>query len=150
MDGVGRRWVYEPNGPQSLRTTVSTLLASNFPIHSPGGPTMCKIYKRRIWPIAREASSFDGAGFSECWASRLAPSSVRRLERAPLGRNSFLKIQTVFLDRNGYLEGRSDLFTFSCSPSAIVNRRPTWADCLPDVTETNKTRLHQANVARAR
>jgi signal transduction histidine kinase len=112
-------WSKNPLGPieswpQSLRTTVSLCLASNFPISLAWGPNHIQIYNDGYWPICGEKHPRSmGQDFTECWA---APWSVigEAFERALEGETSFLENQRMFLDRNGYLE--ETFFTFSFSP----------------------------------
>ena len=56
--------------PQSLRTTVSLCLASNFPISLAWGPHHVQIYNDGYWPICggKHPASM-GEDFTTCWAS---------------------------------------------------------------------------------
>jgi signal transduction histidine kinase len=112
-------WSATPLGPieswpQSLRTTVSLCLASNFPISLVWGAQHTQIYNDGYWPIcgAKHPHSM-GQDFTECWA---APWAVigESFDHAIAGQTSFLEDQRMFLDRNGYLE--ETCFTFSFSP----------------------------------
>src|SRR5882724_10241132 len=112
-------WAKTPLGPidswpQSLRTTVSLCLASNFPISLAWGPRHVQIYNDGYWPICggKHPGSM-GQDFSECWASAW-PAIGEAFGRALGGETSFLENQQMFLDRNGYLE--ETFFTFSFSP----------------------------------
>src|SRR5215471_10718976 len=112
-------WSKTPLGPlerwpQSLRTTVSLCLASNFPISLAWGPRYTLIYNDGYWPLcgAKHPRSM-GQDFRECWASAW-PAVGEAFERAAAGETSFLENQRMFLDRNGYLE--ETFFTFSFSP----------------------------------
>src|SRR5437016_10996535 len=102
-------WSKTPLGPieswpQSLRTTVSLCLASNFPISLAWGPKHVQIYKDGYWPICGEKHPHSmGQDFSECWASPW-PVIGEAFTRALAGETSFLENQRMFLDRNGYLE----------------------------------------------
>src|SRR4051812_26458336 len=100
--------------PQSLRTTVSLCLASNFPISIAWGPERVQIYNDGYWPIcgAKHPHSM-GQDFKECWFSAW-PVIGEAFERAQRGETSYLENQRMFLDRNGYLE--ETFFTFSFSP----------------------------------
>jgi signal transduction histidine kinase len=100
--------------PQSLRTTVSLCLASNFPISIAWGPEHVQIYNDGYWPICggKHPGSM-GQDFSVCWASAW-PAIGEAFERALEGQTSYLEDQRMFLDRNGYLE--ETFFTFSFSP----------------------------------
>ena len=112
-------WSATPLGPieswpQSLRTTVSLCLASNFPISLAWGPRHVQIYNDGYWPICggKHPSSM-GQDFSECWASAW-PAIGGAFERALAGETSYLENQRMFVDRHGYLE--ESFFTFSFSP----------------------------------
>jgi hypothetical protein len=100
--------------PQSLLTTVSLCLASNFPISVAWGPQHIQIYNDGYWPIcgAKHPSSM-GQDFTECWASAW-PVIGGAFESALNGETQYLENQRMFLDRNGYLE--ETFFTFSFSP----------------------------------
>ncbi|MEO8327219.1 MAG: HAMP domain-containing sensor histidine kinase, partial [Nitrospirota bacterium] len=100
--------------PQSLRTTISLCLASNFPISIAWGPHRVQIYNDGYWPIcaAKHPHSM-GQDFKECWFSAW-PVIGEAFERASKGETSFLVNQRMFLDRLGYLE--ETFFTFSFSP----------------------------------
>src|SRR5438067_8167362 len=100
--------------PQSLRTTVSLCLASNFPISIAWGPRRIQIYNDGYWPIcgAKHPHSM-GQDFKECWFSAW-PEIGDAFERALEGKTSYIEDQRMFLDRNGYLE--ETFFTFSFSP----------------------------------
>src|SRR5712664_4024764 len=112
-------WSKTPLGPieswpQSLRTTVSLCLASNFPISLAWGPRHVQIYNDGYWPICGGKHPHSmGQDFSECWASAW-PAIGEAFERALAGETSYLENQRMFLDRNGYLE--ETFFTFSFSP----------------------------------
>jgi PAS domain S-box-containing protein len=112
-------WSRSPLGPieswpQSLRTTVSLCVASNFPISLAWGPKHIQIYNDGYWPIcgAKHPDSM-GQDFTECWASPW-PVIGGSFERALAGHTSHLENQRMFLDRNGYLE--ETCFTLSFSP----------------------------------
>ncbi len=100
--------------PQSLRTTVSLCLASNFPISLAWGPDHVQIYNDGYWPICgKKHPHAMGQNFIECWASAW-PVFGEAFERALAGETCYLENQRMFLDRNGYLE--ETFFTFSFSP----------------------------------
>jgi PAS domain S-box-containing protein len=116
---AAKDWSLTPLGaiehwPQSLRTTVSLCLASNFPISLAWGPECTQIYNDGYWPIcgAKHPHSM-GQDFRECWASAW-PAIGEAFESAWKGKARFLENQRMFLDRNGYLE--ETFFTFSFSP----------------------------------
>ena len=112
-------WSSTPLGPieswpQSLRTTVSLCLASNFPISLAWGPKHVQIYNDGYWPICGEKHPQSmGQDFTECWAAPW-PVIAEAFTGALAGKTSFLENQRMFLDRNGYLE--ETFFTFSFSP----------------------------------
>jgi signal transduction histidine kinase len=100
--------------PQSLRTTVSLCLASNFPISLAWGPKHVQIYNDGYWPICGDKHPHSmGQDFTECWAAPW-PVIEEAFTRALAGETSFIENQRMFLDRNGYLE--ETFFTFSFSP----------------------------------
>jgi signal transduction histidine kinase len=112
-------WSQTPLGPiaswpQSLRTTVSLCLASNFPISLAWGPKHVQIYNDGYWPICggKHPDSM-GQDFSECWASAW-PAIGDAFETALAGESAYLENQRMYLDRHGYLE--ETFFTFSFSP----------------------------------
>src|SRR5258706_842643 len=112
-------WSKTPLGPidswpQSLRTTVSLCLASNFPISLAWGPKHIQIYNAGYWSICggKHPDSM-GQDFTECWAAPW-PVIGEAFESALAGTTSYLENQRMFLDRNGFLE--ETFFTFSFSP----------------------------------
>lgn len=100
--------------PQSLRTTVSLCLASNFPINIAWGPGHAQIYNDGYWPIVggKHPESM-GQDYSICWASAW-PAIGEAFDRGWAGEASYIENQRMFLDRNGFLE--ETFFTFSFSP----------------------------------
>ncbi|HEY0064014.1 MAG TPA: ATP-binding protein [Telluria sp.] len=114
-----RDWSDTPLGPistwpQSLRTTVSLCLASNFPINIVWGPQHTQIYNdgyRLICGDKHPASL--GMDYAACWRSAW-PAVGGPFEQALEGHASFLENQRMFLFRKGFLE--ESFFTFSLSP----------------------------------
>jgi signal transduction histidine kinase/CheY-like chemotaxis protein len=112
-------WSGSPLGPpeswpQSLRTTVSLCLASNFPINIIWGPEHVQIYNDGYRIVCGEAHPRSlGEAYTKTWASAW-PAIGEPFERALAGETSFLENQRMFLTRNGYLE--ETFFTFSLSP----------------------------------
>ncbi len=100
--------------PQSLLTTVSLCLASDFPIDILWGPALTQIYNDGYRVICGDAHPRAlGEAYDLTWASawdEVGPS----LERARRGETSFVENRRMFLTRNGYLE--ETFFTFSHSP----------------------------------
>ncbi len=100
--------------PQSLRTTVSLCIASNFPISITWGPHRVQIYNDGYWPITGDKHPASmGQDFKACWLSAW-PVIGQAFEEASLGQTRFLENQRIFIDRYGYLE--ETFFTFSFSP----------------------------------
>lgn len=100
--------------PESLRTSISLCLASNFPIALSWGPHRIQIYNDGYRQIcgAKHPHSM-GQDFKECWFSAW-PVIGGAFEEATAGRSAFLESQRLFIHRNGYLE--EGFFTFSFSP----------------------------------
>src|ERR1700712_6033609 len=122
--------------PQSLRTTVSLCLASNFPINIIWGPDHVQIYNDGYRVICGEAHPGAlGQDYSVTWASAW-PAVGEPFERALAGETSFLENQRMFLERNGYQE---TFFTFSLSP--IRGESGKVVGLFHPVTETTKTML---------
>jgi GAF domain-containing protein len=112
-------WSASPLGriecwPQSLRTTVSFCVASDFPIAVVWGPEFVQIYTDGFRAICggKHPRSM-GQNFKECW-DEAWPEVGEAFERALVGETSYLENQTVFLVRNGFLE--ECRFTHSFSP----------------------------------
>ncbi len=112
-------WSQTPLGaiatwPQSLRTTVSLCLASNFPINIIWGNDHSQIYNDGYRVVCGDAHPEAlGRSYREVWASAW-PAIGDPFEGALKGETSFLENQRMFLTRNGYLE--ETFFTFSLSP----------------------------------
>jgi len=112
-------WAATPLGPidswpQSLKTTVSLCLASNFPISIAWGPDRVQIYNDGYWPICGIKHPVSmGQDYKECWYSAWDVLG-EAFEEASLGHTRFLENQHMFLDRFEYLE--ETFFTFSFSP----------------------------------
>ncbi|KAB8319984.1 response regulator [Tolypothrix campylonemoides VB511288] len=112
-------WSKTPLGPieswpQSLRTTVSLCLASNFPVNIIWGRGRVQIYNDGYWPLCGDKHPHSmGQDYKECWRSAW-DAIGEPCERATAGETAFLENQRMFLDRNGYLE--ETFFTFSLSP----------------------------------
>ncbi|MET4074060.1 ATP-binding protein [Hymenobacter sp. UYCo722] len=116
---AAKDWSTTPLGPfaqwpQSLRTTVSLCLASNFPINIAWGPERVQIYNDGYWPLCGDKHPTSlGQDYKECWASAWEVLG-EAFEEASAGQTRFLENQRMFLDRFGYLE--ETFFTFSFSP----------------------------------
>jgi PAS domain S-box-containing protein len=123
--------------PQSLRTTVSLCLASNFPINIVWGPGHTQIYNDGYRIICGEKHPAAlGMDYSQCWASAW-PAIGQPFDNAQQGNTSFLENQRMFLFRNGYLE--ETFFTFSLSP--IRDESGGIGGLFHPVTETTETMI---------
>ena len=100
--------------PQSLRTTVSLVQASNSPISLAWGAGHTQIYNDGYWPIcgAKHPGAM-GQDFRECWASTFSVLG-EAYAAGWSGRSAHLEKMRMFLDRFGFLE--EAWFTFSFSP----------------------------------
>jgi signal transduction histidine kinase len=112
-------WSKTPLGPeqawpQSLRTIVSLVQASNSPISLAWGSGHVQIYNDGYWPIcgAKHPGAM-GQDFRECWASAW-PVIGEAYATAWSGKSAYLEKMRMFLDRHGFLE--ETWFTFSFSP----------------------------------
>ena len=102
------------NWPQSLLTTVSLCLASNFPICLVWGKEYTQIYNDGYIPIcgALHPKSL-GMDFTKCWAPAM-PVIGEGFFGALAGNASFVENQNVLVNRYGFLE---EIFvTVSFSP----------------------------------
>jgi signal transduction histidine kinase len=137
-------WSQTPLGPidawpPSLRTTVSLVLDSNFPISLAWGPQYTQIYNDGYWPICGYKQPYSmGQDFSECWASAW-PAIGAVFDSALAGTTAFLEDQRMFLDRLGYLE--ETFFTSSFSP--IHDQHGQVAGLFHPVTETTSKMVGQ-------
>lgn len=135
-------WSATPLGPiedwpQSLRTTVSLCLASNFPINIIWGPQHSQIYNDGYRVVCGDAHPQAlGEDYSVTWASAW-PAIGEPFNAALGGATSFLENQRMFLTRNGYLE--ETFFTFSTSP--IRDESGGIGGLFHPVTETTATML---------
>ncbi|CAM3161867.1 ATP-binding protein [Corallococcus soli] len=137
-------WSDSPLGPieswpQSLRTTVSLCLASNFPINIIWGNGHNQIYNdgyRGVCGAAHPRAM--GENYRVTWASAW-PAIGEPFERALAGETSYLENQRMFLERNGYPE--ETFFTFSSSP--IRDELGKVVGIFHPVTETTATMLAQ-------
>ncbi len=140
-------WSATPLGPvhlwpQSLRTTVSLCLASNFPINVIWGAEHTQIYNDGYRPIcgAKHPVAL-GENYTETWVSAW-PILNDAFCRALGGQTSFLENERMFLDRNGYLE--ETFFTFSLSP--IRDESGGIGGLFHPVTETTAQMLSERRI----
>src|SRR5271168_870718 len=102
-------WTDTPLGPvecwpQSLRTTVSLCLASNFPIDIVWGPQHTQIYNDGYRVVCGKGHpGILGSNFTVCWASAW-DGIGEPFARALAGETSFVENQRLFIYRNGYPE----------------------------------------------
>jgi len=113
-------WSLTPVGspsewPQSLRTSVSIILNSQFPMFVWWGPELTTIYNESYMQIAgNKHSALLGKSGSEAWAEIwdvVGPLAEQVLKE---GVSNWAEDQLLYIDRNGYLE--ETYFTFSYSP----------------------------------
>lgn len=100
--------------PQSLRTAVSILLNSRYPMFIAWGPELAFLYNDGYRPIfgAKHPNAL-GQPFAQVWAeiwTDIAPL----VERALAGEATWSDDLRLFMERSGYLE--ETYFTFSYSP----------------------------------
>ncbi|ATB30490.1 ATP-binding protein [Melittangium boletus] len=105
-------WAKTPVGPvegwpQSLRTAVGIVLASNYPLYLAWGPHYVQMYNDAYRPICGATKHPASLGqeasltWPEVWADVLGPSWERmRVTGEPIRVENLL----MLLDRNGYLE----------------------------------------------
>ena len=100
--------------PQSLRTMVSLVVASNSPISVIWGPGHVQIYNDGYWPICGDKHPASlGHDFRQCWKSAW-PVIGAAYDTAWSGQSAYLTNMRMFLDRFGFSE--ETWFTFSFSP----------------------------------
>ncbi|MBS4057683.1 MAG: PAS domain S-box protein [Bacteroidales bacterium] len=137
-------WSKTPLGPietwsLGLRTAVSLVLNSNFPISMAWGEHHTQIYNDGYWPICGDKHpTAMGQDFTECWASAF-PVIGDAFWSAYGGKTAYLEDQRMFLDRLGYLE--ETCFTFSFSP--IRDENGAVAGLFHPVNETTSKMLSQ-------
>ncbi len=115
-------WARTPVGPvedwpQSLRTTVGIVLASNYPLYLAWGPQYVQMYNDAYRPISGATKHPAALGqaaaetWPEVWTDVLGPAWERiRATGEPIRVENLL----MLLDRNGYLE--ECYFSYSHSP----------------------------------
>jgi len=114
-----RDWSNSPLGrpetwPQSLRTVVSLLLNSKFPMFIAWGPKLAFLYNDGYLPIfgAKHPQAL-GRPFAEVWSDIWSDISPL-VDRAMAGEATFHENLPLLMLRNGYPE--QTWFTFSYSP----------------------------------
>ena len=105
----------EPSAwPQSLRTTVSLMLNSRYPMFVAWGPRLAFLYNDGYRPIfgAKHPHTL-GLPFAEVW-SEIWDDLLPLVERALAGESTFNENLHLVMERNGYPE--DTWYTFSYSP----------------------------------
>ena len=111
-------WSSTPVGPietwpHSLRTAVSMMLHSKFPIYMLWGQELTSFYNDAYAPVLGAKSEALGRSFRDVWAE--AWGTVGPIaEKALLGQASYFEDLPITLERNGYPE--QTWWTFSYSP----------------------------------
>ncbi|USU05474.1 sensor histidine kinase [Sphingomonadaceae bacterium OTU29MARTA1] len=111
-------WAATPLGaaadwPVELKTTVGTILASDFPAAIVWGPQFTTIYNDAFRPLLGNKHACLGQGFDRIWAEAwdtIAPIA----RRAYAGQSTFISDFPLTINRNGAAE--EAFFTFSYSP----------------------------------
>jgi PAS domain S-box-containing protein len=111
-------WAATPLGPaetwpQSLRTTLSIMLSSAFPIYLAWGPELTSFYNDAYIPMLGEKPEALGRSFPEVWPETWAivgPIAARAMR----GEASYFEDMPLTLMRRGYPE--QTWFSFSYSP----------------------------------
>ena len=125
--------------PPNLRTVVSLVLNSNFPMCMVWGRQHLQIYNDGYWPIVKtKHPELMGENFTVSWATAW-PAIGAAFQSALEGTAAFLENTRMFLDRRGYLE--ETFFTFSFSP--IRDEHGQVAGLFHPVTETTSSMLAQ-------
>jgi CheY-like chemotaxis protein len=111
--------------PQSLRTTVSLVQASNSPISLSWGSGHVQIYNDGYWPLCGDKHPGSmGQDFRECWATAF-PVIGDAYESAWSGKGAYLENVRMFLDRYGFLEetwSLADLQLAISETGAVITR----------------------------
>ncbi len=101
--------------PQSLRTAVSILLASRFPMLIHWGPELVQFYNDGFRPILGDLKHPGALGQPAYpWWTEIWDLLTPMFERVMAGEGTWYENQVVFPNRNGYIE--ETYFTFSHSP----------------------------------
>ena len=119
-------WSSTPMGPvagwsQSLKTALSILLASGYPMYIAWGPEFIQFYNDAYRPILGSTKHPQALGqgsaecFSEIW-DFIGPMFRRALTT---GEATTLTDQLLPLDRNGYVEECYFTFSYSAIPDEI-------------------------------
>lgn len=138
-------WSKTPLGPvgtwpQSLRTAVSILLASRFPMLIHWGPEYVQFYNDGFRPILGDAKHPGALGQPAYpWWTEIWDILVPMFDRVMAGEGTWYEDQVVFPNRYGYTE--EAYFTFSHSP--IRDESGKVAGIFQAVTETTERVLNE-------
>lgn len=138
-------WSKTPLGPvstwpQSLRTAVSILLASRFPMLIHWGPEYVQFYNDGFRPILGDTKHPGALGQPAYpWWSEIWDLLVPMFDRVMAGEGTWYEDQVVFPNRYGYTE--EAYFTFSHSP--IRDESGKVAGIFQAVTETTERVLNE-------
>ena len=101
--------------PQSLRTAVSILLASRFPMLIHWGPELVQFYNDGFRPILGDLKHPGALGQPAYpWWAEIWDVLTPMFERVLAGEGTWYENQLILPNRNGYIE--ETYFTFSHSP----------------------------------
>ncbi len=101
--------------PQSLRTAVSILLASRFPMLIHWGPDLVQFYNDGFRPILGDLKHPGALGQPAYpWWTEIWDVLTPMFERVLAGEGTWYENQLILPNRNGYIE--ETYFTFSHSP----------------------------------
>ena len=101
--------------PQSLRTAVSILLASRFPMLIHWGPELVQFYNDGFRPILGDLKHPGALGQPAYpWWTEIWDFLTPMFERVLAGEGTWYENQLILPNRNGYIE--ETYFTFSHSP----------------------------------
>jgi signal transduction histidine kinase/DNA-binding response OmpR family regulator len=126
--------------PQSLRTAVSILLASRFPMLIHWGSEYVQFYNDGFRPILGDSKHPGALGQPAYpWWSEIWDILVPMFERVMAGEGTWYEDQVVFPNRYGYIE--EAYFTFSHSP--IRDESGKVAGIFQAVTETTERVLNE-------
>ncbi|MCW8195108.1 PAS domain-containing protein [Proteobacteria bacterium 005FR1] len=134
-----RDWSQSPLGspydwPQELRTLVSVMLHSKFPMFAAWGPDLIFIYNDAYSEIlGRKHPEALGRKFYDIWAE-IWPDISPIIDRALAGEPSFFEDLPLTMQRKGYEE--QTYFTFSYSPVYGSDRKVAGMYCA--CTETTQ------------
>ncbi|KAF3890900.1 MULTISPECIES: GAF domain-containing hybrid sensor histidine kinase/response regulator [Nostocales] len=133
-------WSKTPLGPvsswpQSLRTAVSILLASRFPMLIHWGPELVQFYNDGFRPILGDLKHPGALGQPAYpWWTEIWDVLTPMFERVLAGEGTWYENQLILPNRNGYIE--ETYFTFSHSP--IRDESGRVAGIFQAVTETTE------------